>query len=188
MTIEVYTVNGLKYSGYVSLAEAGNYYSLDVDHAWNALTDDVRKVLIINATRRIDLLRYKSVKTVETQETKFPRKDYDLPYDVELACILLANIINEDPTQQFVADANASVQRVKAGPVEIEFYQTIDVELKNAENSIVDPTIRALLAPYLATSLPIDNSAASSVGASYGTGACSFFEDSRRYHRYDINH
>ena len=187
MSIEVFTINAIEYTGYVDLAEADAYYSLNVDHAWNSLADDVQKVLIINATRRIDLLRYKSTRTVKTQETKFPRKEYGLPEDVELACILLASIINEDPTQQFVVDSNANVSRVKAGPVDIEFYKTIDVELKNAENSIVDPTIRALLAPYLATGLPADN-VASSVGAAYGTGARSFFEDRRRYHRYDTNY
>ena len=188
MTIEVYDINGTNYSAYDTLEEANVYFSLEAEHAWNALEDDVKKILLIIATRRIDLLRYRSTKEVETQVLKFPRKEFGLPDDVELATILLANIINTDATQQFVADSNAAVKRVKAGPIDIEFYQTIDVELKNAENSIVDPTIRALLAPYLATNLPASESGVSAVGGAYGTGACSSFEDDKRYYRYDMGY
>ena len=188
MTISTLTVNNVDYSAYVSIVEADMYFSLDPDHPWNSVADDSKKIYLVNSTRRIDLLRYKSVKEVETQALKFPRKDFGLPEDIELATIFLANIIREDPTQAFVASSNARVSRVKAGPVDIEFYPTSDIEFTNTENSIVDPTVRALLVPYLAVGLPIDDSVATGVGVAYGTGVRSSFEYINKYNRYDTNY
>jgi len=183
MTIETYTINTKEYNAYVTLMEADKYFCLDIDHSWNSLTEERKSALLVSATRRIDLLRFKSEKSEPDQPLKFPRKAYDLPYDIELATILLANNINIDATQQFVADSNSSIKRVQAGSVEVEFFQTFDIEIKDEENSITDPTIRALLAPYLTTGIPSED--IDIVGCAFGTDEKSHFADINRYYIYD---
>lgn len=180
MTIETYTINSQEYYAYVEIAEADKYFSLESDNTWNNLEDEQKSILLVLAARRIDLLRFKSQKSEEDQPLKFPRKQFDLPYDIELANILLADNINSDATQQFVADSNSNIKRVQAGSVEVEFYQSFDVELRDEENSITDPTIRALLAPYLTTGLPTEE--VIPTGCAFGTDSESHFTDIDRYH------
>ena len=196
MTITRYDINSQAYYAYSSFEEADKYYSL-TEHTWKDIAETERKeILLINATRRIDLLRFKSspekeykpklVMAAGNQPLKFPRVEYGLPYDIELAAIILAGNIHVDPTQSLIASTNTNLKRVKAGPIDIEFYETINIELTDGELSIVDPTIRALLGPYIV----VDNVTSSdtgeilAAGCSFGTGEKSSFADRDRYHRW----
>ena len=201
MTITVFEIpptDGNDFSSYVSVEEANVYYSLDPDHGWNQITkadpddpsqqiEDVQRkeVLLINATRRIDLLHFISAKSEPDQELKWPRINYGLPYDIELATILLANILRTDPAQQFVTSANARLKLVKAGSVEIEYYEpaTLDIDNIELEQTISDPTIRAILAPYLSTGVPVSSADIADYGAAYGTDSESMFTELYRYRR-----
>ena len=173
MTLEAFTINATEYQSYDTVEEADNYFALDDEHAWNALTDDEKKVLLIGSTRRIDLQRFKGTKETEDQITKFPRSPYGLPYDVELATILLANILHTDSTQGLRAVTNPYVQRIRAGSVEVYFFKSNDLDLLSEEQAILDPTIRALLKPYLAETEIVDNSVVT--GEAFGTDGESYF-------------
>lgn len=203
MTIQQYKIPntniGHVYYSYSTVEEADKYFSLQTND-WNSISSDTdkKKILLVNATRRIDLLRFKSdpIKPINPkiimysdsstkQPLKFPRVGYDLPYDIELACIILAGLINDDPEEQFVTDVNLSVKRIKAGPIDIEFYPTVDIDLVSEERSIADPTIRALLTPYLALGITsvITGVDTLEAGAAFGTGGKSMFDDLYRYPR-----
>ena len=197
MTITRYDINSQHYYSYAMFEEADKYYSL-TEHTWKDITEeDRKKILLINATRRIDLLRFKStpekeykpklVQAVGSQPLKFPRVGYGLPYDVELAAIILAGNIHVDPTQSLVASTNTNLKRVKAGPIDIEFYETVNIELTEGELSIVDPTIRALLGPYIVLDdAPSDTDTEGVLGGgcSFGTDEESSFADRDKYHRW----
>lgn len=197
MTITRYDINSQHYYSYSMFEEADKYYSL-LTHDWNDIsTEDEKKILLINATRRIDLLRFKEnpekeykpklVQAAGNQPLKFPRTRYGLPYDIELATIVLAGNILGDPSQFFASSSATNLKRVKAGPIDIEFYETVNIELSEGELSITDPTLRALLGPYIV----VDDSASSGItdeilaaGCSFGTDEESSFADRDKYHRW----
>ena len=197
MTIARYDINSQHYYSYAMVEEADKYYSL-LTHDWNNIAEASEKqILLINATRRIDLLRFKAtpekeykpklVQAAGNQPLKFPRVGYGLPYDIELATIVLAGNILGDPSQFFVSTTNTNLKRVKAGPIDIEFYETVDISLTDGELSISDPTLRALLSPYIV----IDDTTSSGTsdeilggGCSFGTDEESSFADRDKYHRW----
>lgn len=197
MTITRYDINSQHYYAYSSVGEGDKYYSL-ITNDWNDITEtDRKKILLINATRRIDLLRFKStpvkeykpklVQATSSQPLKFPRVGYDLPYDIELATIILAGSIHGDVTGQFISSVNTNLKRIKAGPIDIEFYETVDIELAEAELSIIDPTLRALLAPYIISDNISTGASTDEVlggGCSFGTDEESSFADRNKYHRW----
>ena len=65
------TVNS---NSYVTLEEANNILELVFDSAeWSALTDEQKKVCLVNATNKINLLFVKGEKLDSSQELTFPR-------------------------------------------------------------------------------------------------------------------
>ena len=65
------TVNS---NSYVTLEEANNILELVFDSAeWSALTDEQKKVCLVNATNKINLLFVKGEKLDSSQELMFPR-------------------------------------------------------------------------------------------------------------------
>ena len=185
MTIETFTINGEDYQSYVTVEEADVYYGLDSDHPFLQLTEAEKQVLLVGATRRIDLLHFKGSKQNSDQFLKWPRSPYGFPYDIELATILWANILRTDTSQENVAAANPNISRIRAGSVEVYFFKPTDVDLLGEELTIADPTIRALLAPYLAESDVQGDDDTSGVGGAFGTDGKSLFGDRLyRYERY----
>ena len=65
------TVNS---NSYVTLEEANSILELVFDSAeWSALTDEQKKVCLINATNKINMLFVKGEKLDSSQELIFPR-------------------------------------------------------------------------------------------------------------------
>ena len=61
-------------NSYVTLEEANNILELVFDSSeWSALTDEQKKVCLINATNKINLLFVKGEKLDSSQELTFPR-------------------------------------------------------------------------------------------------------------------
>ena len=183
MTIETFTINGEEYQSYVTVEEADTYFSLDSDHPFLALANNEKQVLLVAATRRIDLLHFKGSKQDADQFLKWPRSPYGFPYDIELATILWANILRTDSTQENVAAANANISRIRAGSVEVYFFKATDIELLGEELTIADPTIRSLLAPYLAAD-DVQSDSTAGIGGAFGTSGRSIFTTPNRYERY----
>ena len=183
MTIATFTINGTDYMSYVDITEINEYYGLDDQHVIYVLTEDEKKVLAIAATRRIDLLHYKGCKSDEAQFTKWPRDPYGMPYDIELATILLMNLIHTDIAFGKVGANNPNIQRIRAGSVEVYYFKPSDVDLLGEALSITDPTVRSLLESYITTSETIKQES-TSAGVAYGTGGVSLFKDfPNRYNR-----
>lgn len=179
MAVETFTITvnevARDYQSYVSVEEAVTYYSLEDGHAFVALTEVEQQVLLVGATRRIDLAHFKGCKEDEDQFTKFPRTPYGLPYDIELATILLAEIIRTDPTASTPGGFNANIQRIRAGSVEVYFFEPDNKTLIGEEFAIEDPTIRALLRPYIAISDIKTETETIGTGGAFGTDGVSTF-------------
>ena len=175
------------YFSYASIAEAGAVNNADPVRrvAWGDLADDDRKVYLIAATQRLDLLRWRGERTAGAlQATAWPREglryseddtdvpDNVIPVAVERATALLAGSIAITPAQ---ADQGATAQdiaEIRAGSVTIRrFQQTVP----SMSQSLQDETAYELVRQWVETGPAVI------AGAAYGTGTPSSFADIRRY-------
>lgn len=159
----VVTVAGASSDSYASLAQA-DAYAVEVDSStWNALGDAAKENYLKRATRAIDRFHYSGWKyDVETvtagqplgQRLQFPRHiDIDgagspyLPTEVVECCCAVAVALSEGASE---SSSDATVKRMKAGKVEIEF-DTADGSSVTA--STISETIRDILGHRMASSV-----------------------------------
>jgi hypothetical protein len=175
------TIGAQAYDAYVDLAAANLYLNGSVNAAaWTALSDDDKGRAIVSAVRVIDSMPWKGEKTEADNALAWPRTCLDgdppgtLPAALVTATIQLAFAISQNPE---LAGGSVSAQggtrRLKAGSVEIEYFNSGITSQQAAGSSI-----GGILAP-LADCL--DGTAAGSIlgaGAySSGTDRCSPFAD-----------
>jgi hypothetical protein len=130
------TVGGAASNSYASLAEGTTYFGERLQaSAWTGESDpDVQERALIMATRRLDLLEYRGIKSSSAQALKWPRDGaYDedgeqyatnaIPTFLKHATFELAlHFLNsaaesEDP---FADDGLGRFDRAKIGPLEVE--------------------------------------------------------------------
>ena len=133
MSLTTITIDGVDYQAYASLAEADPYLAADPirSAAWAAAVEDNKRIYLVAATRRLDLLRWAGQPTDASQRTEFPRTgltfrgepipDNEIPAALEHATILLAGTIASTPRAAGKATTR-SIRKVRAGPAEIEFF------------------------------------------------------------------
>ena len=163
MSLSTLTVNGTDYVSYASVAEADSHLAVDPvrSAAWAALTPEAKMVNLVAATNRLDLLNWAGRRTGgATQANAWPRKglqyeggeavgESDIPRDIERAAALLAGTIAATPAAAEAGTSGSSVERVRAGSVEVEY----SVDRRRREGRPVrDETVWALVARWVSGS------------------------------------
>lgn len=144
MTISTITINAVDYTAYSSVSQADAFLAVDATRAttWASKTDDEKGALLVQATRRLDLLAWGGEKTGgDAQVNQWPRtgatyasggevSTSEIPQGVEDATILLAGSIALKASAGDQSGSGSNVSRVKAGSTEVEFFrQTTGVPL-----------------------------------------------------------
>lgn len=159
------TVAGANSDAYATLAMVNAYATEVGDTTWSGLSDAVKENYIKRATRLIDRYPWAGCKydvsTVTAgqepgQRLQFPR-DYDLdgngdPFigdEVEVCCGAVAIALANGASEYGGAGSDASVKRLRAGQVEVEF----DTETGAVTAVTADDIVRDVLGHRLAHSV-----------------------------------
>lgn len=140
MTISTITIGGNDYTSYASVAEANIFLAVDAARAttWAAKTDDEKGALLVQATRRLNVLPWGGSKTGgDSQADAFPRTGLtyasggsvatdEVPQSVEDATILIAGDIALDSDAGEVSTSGSNVKSVKGGTAEVQFFRRSD--------------------------------------------------------------
>ena len=124
------------YTSYASLAEANRRLAVDPIRmtAWDALGDNAKNVHLVSGTNRLDLLDWDGEKAGgASQENDWPRTGLsyedgtavpsdEVPYEIEVATILLAGTIAKTPQAAGSGTSSTSIKAVKAGSAQVEFF------------------------------------------------------------------
>jgi hypothetical protein len=129
------TIGGTSFDIYSTLPLADDYMKARLGaSAWDDAASLDRDKAIVSATRMIDRENWLGQKTVTSQPLEFPRtgltdKDGNsvlsttVPAQVDEATYELALSLLADVTVQDKATTGTNTKRVKAGSVEVEFFQ-----------------------------------------------------------------
>lgn len=180
MTITNITVSGVVYVAYASEAEAEAYMAVDPvrKDAWDVLTSDQKKVNIISATKRLDLLTWTGEKTSgASQVNAWPRTGVvysdgtavstsEVPREVQDATCSLAGSITIDASTSEAGTSGTNTKRVKAGSAEVEFFRP------DSGKALQDETAFTLITIFLSGPASGDTGNFAS-----GTGCESSFND-----------
>ena len=192
MSISQVSINGHDYTTYASVAEADIVLAVDPVRRteWSTASEMDKEIYLIAATQRLDLLSWDGAKAGgASQAHAFPRSGLtyadgtavpsdEVPADVERACILLAGSISGDEKHaSAVTTSTASIERLKAGPVEIEYADGSSVETNSS--GLQDQDVHQLVAHWITTSHVGSGTATGSVVS--GVGAQSSFCDVSPY-------
>lgn len=179
-----------------SLIAAQNYAKASIGPgatAWRALVDagddDQQGRLLVQATRILYSLAWAGTPTVSTQRTAWPRNgvvladgtviaDGTTPTDVKDAEVELALQLAVNPTLPTATDSGSNIQRMKAGPVEIEFFKATT---GNGLSLLLPKPVWDLISKYLSSS--------DGVTLSKATGTCgeSYFDECGSRYPYTRN-
>ena len=129
---------------YVTIEETDAYYSNVYNSVWGSLGEDVKEILLKNATLNIDSYDYIGEKQDSEQLNKFPRvlccgavTDMDL---VKRACMVEALAVYKNGGQ---ASADTSgIKSFKLGNANIEFKEDAKIEVGVSQ-------IPSILRPYI---------------------------------------
>lgn len=178
MTVTTVTIGGNPYNVYGDETEADLFMAADIELAagWTALTGDQKPQGLVSATRLIDRQDWLGAIAVDGQPLEWPRTGLtdkngtevvsaSLPQFVENACIILAAMLAAKSTLQASASTGSNVKRVKAGPAEVEFFNST-----LTSGAIFPARVQDLLGLFL------DNQAVTGMCAA-GTGSLTSGED-----------
>jgi hypothetical protein len=159
-----------------SLVSAAQYLEAAIGpgaDAWRALitagNDDQAGRLLVQATRILYSLGWSGTLTDSTQKTAWPRNgatksdgttitDGTTPEQVIWAEAELAAQLAVNPTLPNATDAGSNIARIKAGPVELEYFKATT----NNDTAIMLPKpVWDLVSPFLASSATITRSTSS---------------------------
>jgi hypothetical protein len=152
------TPGGASADGYVSEADADAYHATRVDNdAWTAADTATKETAIKNATRLLDLLKWKGSKTFEAGALRWPREgvydldglaidDQTIPTWLEQATAEYAFVLIRDGDVT-ATPGSAGLERVKVDVIELEF----DTERSNPTQKAggTPDSVIAMIAPYL---------------------------------------
>ena len=146
MLPEPFELNGHSYQAYVDVPMADNYLFIDITRkaAWEGLRDDVddmgavtvsaeakKQRLLVAATWRLNLLRYKGEKAESGQENEWPRvnvpdhTDGDIPFALKHATSILAAAFITTPAFANAAAQVSNIKKAKAGSGDVEFFRPL---------------------------------------------------------------
>lgn len=137
MSLTIITIYDIDYVAYATLEEADARLAVDPVRgpAWRNLDAIARKIAIVAGTNRLDLLIWKGSKTGGAeQRNAWPRTGVTypdgtpvppdaLPYEIEVACILLAGSIASDPTIADIGSTASNIKKLQAGRASIEYFR-----------------------------------------------------------------
>ena len=162
MSLTTITINAVDYIAYASVVEGDAYLNTDPlrEVAWEALDAEGKGKVLISATRRLDLERWKGTKTggEGVQEEKWPRTGVtysdgtavstsEVPQELENATILLAGSIALDSKNAESGSSGSNIKRVKAGSAEVAFFRAT-----TPGSAVQDETVMDLIRQFLAGS------------------------------------
>lgn len=182
MSITTITIGGVEYVSYSSVAEADATLAVDATRAdaWAVLTIDQKGARLVQASRRLDLLRWAGVKAGgDAQQEAFPRADLtyasgnpapddDVPTAVARATALLAGSIALDASAGEQGSSGSNVKSVRAGSTGVEFFR------QQTGVPLADETAYALVREFL-DGVGVGSGATGP--AAFGTDECSVFAD-----------
>ena len=143
MSLTTFTIQGNDFLAYASIPEADAYLVADPIRgpAWAVLTADIKARHLVSATRRIDLEIFPGRKTDPNQETEWPRTGVscdgiaisptEIPGPVEKATIIVAGSVPADSTATASGSPASNIESVKAGPLEVRFFNPSDATRVN---------------------------------------------------------
>lgn len=143
-------------TAYLTIPEAQVYYDGRLNTGpWDIVThDSVRDKALLQATRAIDRLNFRGIKTDEAQELQFPRaNDTIVPADIECACAeeALALLDGKDPEMEREALA---ITEQTFGKLKAKFDRDAGRPI-NILNGIMSATAWGYLLPYLRDPLTV---------------------------------
>lgn len=156
-TVGSISVRGNDYPVYGSQDRATEYFAPHISgEVFLDAEFSLQQNALITARRLLDQQSYLGAKADSNQTTAFPRgSDTTVPVDIETAQYEIALVLIEDP-EFFNQDTTGSNEkRLKAGPVEIEFFSRTTGSGGLSTAAIFPPQINRLLRPYLGGSVSV---------------------------------
>lgn len=142
-------------TAYLTRTEADVYFSGRLKtNPWDNASDVDKDKALLQATRAIDRLNFRGIKTDEAQELQFPRSDDTIvPADIECACAeeALALLDGKDPEMEREALA---ITEQTFGKLKAKFDRQAGRPI-NILNGIMSATAWGYLLPYLRDPLTI---------------------------------
>lgn len=152
------SIQGNAYPVYGSQARALEYVNARVGgDVFSAASFAEQQKSLVTARRLIDRQSFIGAKTVTTQFTEFPRDgETTVPIPVETAQYEIALLLLEDAGFFNQNTTGSNERRLRAGPVEIEFFsQTLRANTIGGGSATFPPQIQELLRPYLSSSVVV---------------------------------
>ena len=190
MTLSSLDISGAQYSAYASVDEADLELVVAPARsaAWVAHTGDLKKILLVAATRRLDLLRWRGTRAGgAAQANAFPRAGlyYEDGTSVDSAVIpdalvrataYMAATIGEDNAASGAGQSASvgAIKSVKAGSARVEFATPTSSQNTADPKPVQDETVFELIARWL-------ESEAGPTGAGVGAAAFGLCEDDSEY-------
>lgn len=135
-------LNGQKYYSYASVEDADTYLSAKFGSTWSTKTDDVKKQLLITATRMIDYHKFAGAKLEANQHLQFPRqfRDGSLSDDdlVTNCCIEVADSLETTGTTTSDTTMLNGVKSYQVGDVKVEMKTDATIEVTTQEDIIAN--------------------------------------------------
>lgn len=164
MTLTTFTIAGSEYPAYATIAEADAYLAIDLQYSqtWNGLTDVRKMTLLAAATRLLDGLNWRGIRSAAGQATAWPRSGIrdaagnaitGIPPDLRDATALQA--VQSQVTPPVTSTGDDDIKMHQAGNVRFDRFDrrrpaTIDATINNL-------TVRRLICHWLvrAESIPV---------------------------------
>ena len=135
-------LNGQKYYSYASVEDADTYLGAKFGSTWSTKTDDVKKQLLITATRMIDYHKFAGAKLEANQPLQFPRqfRDGSLSDDelVTNCCVEVADSLGTTGTTTTDTAMFNGVKSYQVGDVKVEMKTDAAVEVTTQEDIIAN--------------------------------------------------
>lgn len=158
--LETFTINGVDYTAYLSLADAMNRMAVKPDCAdslvkWTAFSDEEKEKRLVYVSDIIDRETYRGQLTDPNQARSFPRtglKDKEgrdvpsdeIPESVKRACIiLLCDFVRTDGVKP--KEQNPAIKSVGAGSARVEFWYPNSLEKPHRLGTDVFDLLRPFL-------------------------------------------
>ena len=134
------TVGGTDSNSYVTVAEADTYFCGHPFYSvnWNDLTEAQKESYLMMATRVLTTLCWTGAATSAEQSLAWPRtgmkgaggwplSDSAIPKEIKYMTYEMANKLRADGTVASSSTSDQGLKRVKAGSVEIEYFNPQDI-------------------------------------------------------------
>lgn len=167
MPIVIADVGAVNANSYVTVAAADTYFSDSFGRSlWASSSQENREAAVITASRSLDMyMTWEGYQATTSQSMEWPRNGASdktgrsyandiIPGPVKFATFELAYYIIENGGLSF---AQQSIDRVKVGPVDVEFTpQSVDAGIPSFVENLISHIGRSdLVGPQMAKSVPL---------------------------------